>query len=136
MSMVRSNEAGQVGDLLRDWRRMNVSLTRARSKLVVFGSRKTLEGVPLLNEFFGLMEEKGWIVQLPKGADKIHVQVAIVGDGRADPTVTGKRRVGEVDAKGGDVRPGKENATPRKRIKTEEGVLKGRSILRDLVNGL
>ncbi|KAG8903280.1 Tripartite DNA replication factor, partial [Tulasnella sp. 408] len=72
LSMVRSNEPGQVGDLLRDSRRMNVSLTRAKSKLIIVGSRETLGGVTLLNQLFGLMQEKNWILKLPKNANTVH----------------------------------------------------------------
>lgn len=123
MSMVRSNDAGQVGDLLRDWRRMNVSLTRARAKLIVFGSRKTLEGVPLLNEFFGLMDERGWIMKLDRG---VHRQMAV-----AEPTACGKRRAEEDD----NVKPVVGERENRKKAKREEGLLRGRLILQDLVNG-
>eukprot|EP00392_Amoebophrya_sp_AT5.2_P003325 g3330.t1 len=42
-SSVRSNERGEIG-FLQDPRRMNVALTRARDKLVVFGDRHTLAG--------------------------------------------------------------------------------------------
>lgn len=41
ISMVRSNKDGQVG-FLRDLRRMNVALTRARMKLILIGNRETL----------------------------------------------------------------------------------------------
>lgn len=54
---------------------MNVSFTRARSKLVIFGSRKTLQREPLLAQFFGLMESQGWILALPAGADVAHARV-------------------------------------------------------------
>jgi len=57
---------------LKDWRRINVSFTRAKSKLVIFGSRKTLEGDQLLKGFVELMSGKGWIYNLPKGADTLH----------------------------------------------------------------
>lgn len=41
ISMVRSNEEGQVG-FLRDLRRMNVAITRARMKLLIIGDSSTL----------------------------------------------------------------------------------------------
>ncbi len=41
ISMVRSNEEGQVG-FLRDLRRMNVAITRARMKLLIIGDATTL----------------------------------------------------------------------------------------------
>lgn len=63
---------GQIGDLLRDWRRINVSFTRAKRKLVIFGSRSTLQSDRLLADFFKLMEGKGWIYTLPKGAADRH----------------------------------------------------------------
>lgn len=72
LSMVRSNETGTVGDLLKDWRRVNVALTRARSKLVVFGSKKTLRNNDLLTKFLALVDRKGWSTDLPKGADEMH----------------------------------------------------------------
>jgi DNA replication ATP-dependent helicase Dna2 len=72
LSMVRSNEAGIVGDLLKDWRRVNVALTRARSKLVVLGSRRTLSNNDLLLKFLALVDGKGWSLELPRGADELH----------------------------------------------------------------
>jgi len=41
VSLVRSNEQGQIG-FLRDLRRMNVAMTRARMKLIVLGNATTL----------------------------------------------------------------------------------------------
>ena len=45
ISLVRSNEEGQIG-FLRDLRRMNVAITRARMKLILIGNRKTLARLP------------------------------------------------------------------------------------------
>ena len=51
---------------------MNVSFTRARSKLVIFGSRKTLSADPLLAQFFKHMAGRGWVYELPKDAHLVH----------------------------------------------------------------
>ncbi|KAG8903622.1 Tripartite DNA replication factor [Tulasnella sp. 403] len=125
ISMVRSNDSNQVGDLLRDWRRLNVSLTRGRAKLVIFGSQSTLQNVPLLNDFFHLMDNKGWILRLPKGADTAHAY-AIQREGRAKRPLTSSQR--------GEVGASKEESSPSRKKKRVEGVLHGRYILRDLVN--
>eukprot|EP00775_Hariotina_reticulata_P014646 gene14646-14794_t len=44
MSFVRSNPSGAVGTLLSDWQRLNVALTRAKVKLLMVGSVRTLTG--------------------------------------------------------------------------------------------
>ncbi|KAJ5665956.1 uncharacterized protein N7477_008404 [Penicillium maclennaniae] len=60
LSCVRSNSENHVGDLLRDWRRVNVAFTRARTKLLVVGSRSTLrDGNDLLYKYVRLVEGKG-----------------------------------------------------------------------------
>jgi len=72
ISMVRSNDSDLIGDLLKDWRRLNVSFTRARSKLVIFGSRRTLDNTKVLQDFFELVERNHWVYKLPKGAHISH----------------------------------------------------------------
>ncbi|KAJ1510918.1 Tripartite DNA replication factor [Coelomomyces lativittatus] len=42
LSLVRCNPKGHVGQLLRDWKRINVALTRARVKLILIGCANTL----------------------------------------------------------------------------------------------
>lgn len=69
LSCVRSNDSGAIGDLLKDWRRVNVALTRARSKLIVVGSLATLgkSGNEVLEKFVGIIKEKGWEIDLKEG---------------------------------------------------------------------
>ena len=45
ISLVRSNDEGQIG-FLRDLRRMNVAITRARMKLIILGDAKTMTRHP------------------------------------------------------------------------------------------
>ena len=72
VSLVRSNELCNVGDLLRDWRRVNVAVTRAKRKLIMIGSLSTLKGSLLLQELFDLLEQKDWIQVLPRDAHKLY----------------------------------------------------------------
>lgn len=74
LSCVRSNKNSHVGDLLKDWRRVNVAVTRARSKLLILGSKQTLGGsdVPILQGLVSIMRDKGWILDLPMGAAQSH----------------------------------------------------------------
>jgi DNA replication ATP-dependent helicase Dna2 len=73
LSCVRSNAENNVGDLLRDWRRVNVAFTRARTKLLVLGSKSTLrDGNELLGKYVRLVQGKGWVYDLPPGAADSH----------------------------------------------------------------
>ena len=59
ISMVRSNEEGQIG-FLRDLRRMNVAITRARMKLLILGDSATLTRHPFyrrLKEYIDSLSE-------------------------------------------------------------------------------
>ena len=72
VSLVRSNEHSNVGDLLRDWRRVNVAVTRAKQKLILIGSLLTLKGSLLLQELFDLLERRDWVHVLPYDAHKLY----------------------------------------------------------------
>lgn len=58
ISLVRSNEAGEIG-FLKDIRRMNVAMTRAKMKLVVVGDSATLGAHPFYKAFLDYVEEIG-----------------------------------------------------------------------------
>src|SRR6266542_1063982 len=58
VSLVRSNDAGEVG-FLADVRRMNVALTRARAKLVVVGDGATVSRHPFYEAFLRHAETTG-----------------------------------------------------------------------------
>ncbi|CAN9177540.1 unnamed protein product [Alternaria alternata] len=72
VSSVRSNENGTVGDLLKDRRRVNVALTRARSKLIILGSEKTLSSNELLRDMVAFCREKDWVVDLQPSMVESH----------------------------------------------------------------
>jgi DNA replication ATP-dependent helicase Dna2 len=62
----------KAGDLMKDWRRLNVAITRARVKLIIVGSKSTLSTVKVFEGLFALLEANNWILTLPKDADKSH----------------------------------------------------------------
>ena len=51
ISLVRSNDAGQIG-FLRDLRRMNVAITRARMKLIILGDAPTMTHHPFYRKLY------------------------------------------------------------------------------------
>ncbi|KAL8766797.1 MAG: hypothetical protein Q9209_006536 [Squamulea sp. 1 TL-2023] len=151
LSLVRNNESRNVGDLLKDWRRVNVAFTRARTKLLILGSKGTLNGNDLLEQFVKLMDSKGWIYDLPKGAMGGH----IFDDGATPFTARSGSceltKTIKVETKKSPLRksPAKrkhvdsffvkgmhdENRRPMKVGKvTERALLGSRPVLRDIVN--
>ena len=56
ISLVRSNEEGQIG-FLRDLRRMNVAITRARMKVIILGDRQTLTRHPFYRKLWQYVQE-------------------------------------------------------------------------------
>jgi len=51
ISLVRSNDEGQIG-FLRDLRRMNVAITRARMKLIILGDKDTMTQHPFYRKLW------------------------------------------------------------------------------------
>ena len=58
ISLVRSNDEGQIG-FLRDLRRMNVAMTRARMKLIIIGNRDTMTRHPFYRRLWKYVKELG-----------------------------------------------------------------------------
>jgi len=55
ISLVRSNDEGQIG-FLRDLRRMNVAITRARMKLIILGDKETMTQHPFYQRLWQYIE--------------------------------------------------------------------------------
>lgn len=155
LSLVRSNEKQNVGDLLKDWRRVNVAFTRARTKLLVVGSAGTLNGNDLLRKFVSLMQGNGWLYDLPKNAleghiwDEIGTQSLFASGGQG--TRAGLEKGTEVEAmkeRGGKTIKTKvlgdrmviKNARNKKKVPSKVGkldakvLIERRPVLRDIVN--
>ncbi|KAL6717879.1 DNA replication endonuclease-helicase Dna2 [Lecanora helva] len=147
LSFVHSNEGQVVGELLKDWRRINVALTRARTKLLILGSRSTLIGNELLKDLITLMESRRWWFDLHPTACEGHVwedsgtqvsgkgsvEVVKVEVEKISPVrVATKRKFGE----------GKENQMGGRRVAAKQGkldmnaLLRRRPVLKDIVNDL
>ena len=58
LSLVRSNDDGDIG-FLKDYRRMNVAITRAKEQLYVIGDSATIGGDAFYNSFLTYIESHG-----------------------------------------------------------------------------
>ncbi|CAJ2504786.1 Uu.00g121800.m01.CDS01 [Anthostomella pinea] len=150
LSLVRSNEACSIGDLLKDWRRINVAFTRAKTKLLVVGSRDTLKGSgeqEMLSRFVRLMEERDWVYDLPSDALESHffedgaTQITATGAPGSQPSPT-KRSPKKIckgsAARSSQVLGGKENQRPgpKRGNITGKALLRKNPISRDILNEL
>ena len=55
ISLVRSNDEGQIG-FLKDLRRMNVAMTKARKKLIILGNKETMTQHPFYKKLWEYVE--------------------------------------------------------------------------------
>ena len=55
---MRSNDEGDIG-FLKDYRRMNVAITRAKEQLFVIGDSATIGGDAFYHSFLTYIESKG-----------------------------------------------------------------------------
>ena len=63
ISMVRSNEQGEVG-FLSDKRRLNVSITRAKQLLAIVGDADTLNGNEFLKQYVDFLYDNAEILSV------------------------------------------------------------------------
>ncbi|XP_026869945.2 DNA replication ATP-dependent helicase/nuclease DNA2 [Electrophorus electricus] len=68
VSFVRSHTDGNLGELLKDWRRLNVAITRAKHKLLMIGSAPTLRLYAPLEKLLAHMQQENMVFQLPPAA--------------------------------------------------------------------
>ncbi|XP_044716214.1 DNA replication factor dna2 domain-containing protein [Hirsutella rhossiliensis] len=137
LSLVRSNEACNIGDLLKDWRRINVAFTRAKTKLLVVGSKSTLKHGRednMLSRFIALMESRDWVYNLPADAINNHHFEEL-----CTPATAATQRISPAKKspkKAAATQWGKENRrpSPRKARIGEKPLLKGKLITRDILN--
>lgn len=61
--------------LLSDWRRLNVALTRAKSKFIVVGSFSLMSKTPCLDSLLGHVLRMGWFINI--GLDAPHVEPGV-----------------------------------------------------------
>ncbi len=59
ISLVRSNNNGDIG-FLKDYRRMNVAMTRAKKKLIIIGDSATLSNDRFYSDFLEFSEQNGY----------------------------------------------------------------------------
>ena len=69
ISLVRSNADGQIG-FLRDLRRMNVAMTRARMKLIIVGNAATLSRHRFYRELTEHIKEHGEFIEIKTDTDE------------------------------------------------------------------
>lgn len=156
LSLVRSNEEGKIGELLKDWRRINVAFTRAKTKLIVVGSKGTLGGCgegEMLSKFVKLMEDRRWTVDLPETALEDHTVEnpwmgtagTMSGRSPSKKSPVKKRLGGGSQAVGGsasgetnkeNLRPGSQVKTAKKTIRAVKIGDRARGSQRDVLNEL
>ena len=69
ISLVRANDEGQIG-FLRDLRRMNVAITRARMKLIILGDSQTMTRHPFYKRLYEYVKGKASPLPPPKEGEQ------------------------------------------------------------------
>lgn len=63
ISTVRSNDDGNIG-FLKDLRRLNIAITRAKRKLIIIGNKETLKNSPTYTRLIEFVENENLLVDL------------------------------------------------------------------------
>lgn len=66
MSLIRSNDGQNKNDLVTDTKRINVAMTRAKTKLIMVGSCKAHIEKKHIGDYVRLMQKNNWIVSIEK----------------------------------------------------------------------
>lgn len=71
MGFTHSPFDDKLGRIVRDWRRINVALTRSKCKLILIASVEALRSskTAVLEKLVNLLAEKKWIVDVENVAD-------------------------------------------------------------------
>lgn len=69
LSLVRSNDSNNIG-FLEDTRRLNVSLTRAKRKLIIVGDSSTVNSHPTYSDLYDYVSENGKVLR--KSSERIN----------------------------------------------------------------
>jgi len=95
LSLVRSNAEGKCGRLLEDFRRLNVAVSRAKRKLIIIGSVRTLtKGSDVLRPVLSLMKKEGWVETLPNNALQMYESPTLSSQSMTQATTLSRRNQG------------------------------------------
>ncbi|CAG8477198.1 11131_t:CDS:2 [Funneliformis caledonium] len=127
LSLVRSNSELKVGNLLEDYRRINVAITRAKFKLIIVGSRSTLWASSILRNLINYLENNNMIYQLSNNGSPYWHDIPLFVD------LSNVKDFAEVNNKGN-------KASTTKRYKSTnsmvfvETILKRNPIMKEIMN--
>lgn len=69
LSLVKSNPKNYPGTHVSDWQRMNVAITRAKSKLIIIGSLATMKRSPFFESIINMLDNES-IIDIPPSTNE------------------------------------------------------------------